>query len=48
MMHSKRRQSRKPRRSKRLEGYYYVPHTNIVLVVQDAKIVTIKRLEWLR
>ena len=36
------------KRIRRIEGYYHVPNTNIVLVVEEGKIVTIKRLEWLR
>ena len=36
------------KRARRVESHYLVPNTNIVLVVEDGKIVTIKRLEWIR
>jgi hypothetical protein len=48
MKSSRRSPKRQPRRPKRIEGYYYVPNTTIVLVVEDAKIVTIKRLDWVK
>ena len=48
MIQPTRQQAPRMKRVRRVECHYLVPNTNIVLVVKDAKIVTIKRLEWIR
>ena len=40
--------ARRAKRSRRMPSHYHVPNTNIVLVVDEGKIVTVKRLEWVR
>ena len=48
MIQSKRVHPHRVKRVRRVKCHYLVPNTNIVLVVEGGKIVTVKRLEWIR
>ncbi len=48
MKRTNRSVARRAKGTRRMPGYYHVPNTNIVLVVDEGKIVTVKRLEWVR
>lgn len=45
---SRRQPLRTRNRVRRVRGHFVVPNTSLVLVVEDGKIVTVKRLEWIR